>query len=212
MGDLGNGFLAAIGIVEALYHRMRTGEGQVVETSILNACLATSSGTFAFPDGSGPHRPKLDAMQLGFNALYRLYPTADGWICLAALTQDHWRRLCVGIARPDLADDARFVDAEARAANDDDLAKLLEDVFAVDSAKGWFAALDDAGVPIEISAPGSWTAPADTPFLTFSVTPASVSRDAPPLGAHTDEILAELRLPDDVVAAIHDECANRARG
>jgi crotonobetainyl-CoA:carnitine CoA-transferase CaiB-like acyl-CoA transferase len=212
MGDLGNGFLAAIGIVEALYHRMRTGEGQFVETSILNACLATSSGTFAFPDGTGPDRPQLDAMQLGFHALYRLYPTADGWICLAALTQDHWRRLCVGIARPDLTDDERFVDADARAANDDDLAKLLEDVFAGDSAKAWFVALDHAGVPIEISAPGSWTAPADTPFLTFSVTPASVSGDAPPLGAHTDEILAELRLPDDVLVAIHHECAIRARG
>jgi crotonobetainyl-CoA:carnitine CoA-transferase CaiB-like acyl-CoA transferase len=56
------------------------------------------------------------------------------------------------------------------------------------------------------------TAPADTPFLTFSVTPASVPGEAPPLGAHTGEILAELRLSDDVVLAIHDECANRARG
>jgi crotonobetainyl-CoA:carnitine CoA-transferase CaiB-like acyl-CoA transferase len=212
MGDLGNGFLAAIGIVEALYHRMRTGEGQLVETSILNACLATSSGTFAFPDGTGPDRPKLDAMQLGYHALYRLYDTADGWICVAAVTQAHWRRLCAAIARPDLADDARFVDADARTANDDDLTKLLEDIFAADSAKAWFAALDHAGVPIEVSAPGSLTAPADTPFLTFSVTPASVSGDAPALGAHTDEILAELRLPDDVVVAIQDECANRARG
>jgi crotonobetainyl-CoA:carnitine CoA-transferase CaiB-like acyl-CoA transferase len=212
MGDLGNGFLAAIGIVEALYHRMRTGEGQVVETSILNACLATASGTFAFRDGTGPDRPRLDAMQLGFHALYRLYPTADGWICVAAVTQDHWRRLCTAIARPDLAADARFVDAASRILNDDDLAKLLEEAFAGDSAKAWFAALDDAGVPIEVSAPGSLTAPADTPFLTFSMTPASVPGDAPPLGAHTDEILAELRLPDDVLSAIHDECADRARG
>jgi crotonobetainyl-CoA:carnitine CoA-transferase CaiB-like acyl-CoA transferase len=151
-------------------------------------------------------------MQLGFHALYRLYSTADGWICLAAVTQDHWRRLCAAVARPVLADDARFVDPDARTANDDDLAKLLEDVFAGDSAQAWFTALDRAGVPIEVSAPGSFTAPADTPFLTFSVTPASVSGEAPTLGAHTDEILAELRLPDDVVAAIQDECANRARG
>ncbi|MEY2460035.1 MAG: hypothetical protein QOG30_1865, partial [Acidimicrobiaceae bacterium] len=194
------------------YHRMRTGEGQVVETSILNACLATSSRTFAFPDGTGPERPRLDAMQLGFHALYRLYATADGWICVAAVTQDHWRRVCAAIARPDLADDARFVDADSRRANDDDLTKLLEDAFAGDSAKAWFAALDDAGVPVEVSVPGSLTAPADTPFLTFSATPASVPGDAPQLGAHTDEILAELGLSDAAVAAIQDECANRARG
>jgi crotonobetainyl-CoA:carnitine CoA-transferase CaiB-like acyl-CoA transferase len=191
---------------------MRTGEGQLVETSILNACLATASGTFAFPDGTGPDRPRLDAMQLGFHALYRLYATTDGWICVAAVTQDHWRRLCAAVARPDLADDARFVDADARTANDDDLVKQLEEVFAGDTAKAWFAALDHAGVPVEISTPRSLTAPADTPFLTFSLTPASVPSEAPPLGAHTDEILAELRLPDDVVVAIQDECANRARG
>jgi crotonobetainyl-CoA:carnitine CoA-transferase CaiB-like acyl-CoA transferase len=54
MGDLGNGFLTAIAVNEALFHRARTGEGQAVGTSILYACLAGTSGTFAYPDGSGP--------------------------------------------------------------------------------------------------------------------------------------------------------------
>jgi crotonobetainyl-CoA:carnitine CoA-transferase CaiB-like acyl-CoA transferase len=97
MGDLGNGFLAAIAVTQALYHRERTGEGQEVGTSILNACLVTSSGTFAFPDGSGPERPRLDAMQYGFGALYRLYETSDGWICIAAITGAHWRSLALAV-------------------------------------------------------------------------------------------------------------------
>ena len=211
MGDLGNGFLVAIGILQALYHRERTGEGQEVGCSILGACLATSSGTFAFPDGSGPDRPRLDAMQLGLGALYRLYETEEGWICLAAVTQDHWRRLCDTIGRVDLVADARFTDAAARGANDDELAKLLEATFAGRRAEDWFAALDAAGVPVEISAPGLVTAPADTPFVAFSATPAGVPGEAPTLGEHTGEILAELDLPEDVVAAVHDECADRAR-
>ena len=211
MGDLGNGFLVAIGVLEALYHRLRTGEGQHVGCSILGACLATSSGTFALPDGSGPDRPKLDAMQLGFHALYRLYEAADGWLCLAALTEDHWQRLCHAIGRPDLVADSRFVDAAARHVNDNDLGKLLDDVLGADTARAWFDVLDTAGVPVEMSMPGLLTAAADTPFLSFSLTPASVPGEAPELGEHTDEILAELDLSADVVAAIHEECANRAR-
>jgi crotonobetainyl-CoA:carnitine CoA-transferase CaiB-like acyl-CoA transferase len=55
-------------------------------------------------------------------------------------------------------------------------------------------------------------AASDTPFLAFSHTPASVPGEAPEVGEHTDEILAELHLASDVVTAIHDECADRSRG
>jgi crotonobetainyl-CoA:carnitine CoA-transferase CaiB-like acyl-CoA transferase len=212
MGDLGNGFLVAIGILEALFHRLRTGEGQHVGCSILGACLAASSGTYAFPDGSGPDRPKLDALQLGFHALYRLYETADGWLCLAAITQDHWQRLCDVIGKPDLVADSRFVDGTARRANDSDLAKLLEDALAADTAQHWFDAFDAAGVPVEMSTPGYVMAAADMPFITFSATPASVPGEAPEVGEHTDEVLAQLNLSAEILSAIHEECANRARG
>jgi len=212
MGDLGNGFLVAIAVCQALYHRARTGRGQEVGTSILNACLATSSGTFTFPDGSGPDRSKLDALQLGFGARYRLYETADGWICLAVVTDGHWRLLCEVVGRSDLAWDPRFASAAARRANDRDLAKLLEESFAVRSAREWFDALDGAGVPVEISTPVTLTAPVNTPFLGYSGTPASVPGEAPTLGEHTDEVLAELGLGADIVDAVRAETASRSRG
>ena len=212
MGDLGNGFLVAIGVVEAIYHRDRTGEGQEVGCSILNACLATSSGTFVFPDGSGPERAKLDGLQLGFNALYRLYETSNGWICLAAVSDDHWKRLCTALDRVDLTTDSRFHDAKARRLHDDDLGKLLQEVFAEQDATAWSAALDAACVPAEISRPGFFAAAADRPFIEFSATPASVPGESPALDEHTDEILAELDLSDDRIAAIKEETANRARG
>jgi crotonobetainyl-CoA:carnitine CoA-transferase CaiB-like acyl-CoA transferase len=197
--------------MHALYHRDRTGQGQEIGTAILNACLATSSGTFAFPDGSGPERAKLDAMQLGFNALYRLYETAKGWICLAAVTEDHWARLCQATGRSDLAGDPRFADATARTVNDDDLWKLLDDVFATRRADEWFAVLDGAGVPIEISAPGFMSTDPGQSFLRFSATPTTPPLEAVELGAYTLEILSELGYTAPEIAAVVAETADTAR-
>jgi crotonobetainyl-CoA:carnitine CoA-transferase CaiB-like acyl-CoA transferase len=211
MGDLGNGFLSAIAVNEALFHRARSGEGQAVGTSILYACLAGASSTFAFPDGSGPDRPRLDALQLGFHALYRLYETADGWLCLAAVTPEHWERLCRVTGREDLHADDRFSDSVARRANDDELGKILEEVFGMRTAVEWFAALDEAGVPVELSNPGMVAAPPGTPFVQFSGTPARPPAEAPVLDENTDEVLAELRFDDEFVAAIKEETSNRAR-
>jgi crotonobetainyl-CoA:carnitine CoA-transferase CaiB-like acyl-CoA transferase len=212
MGDLGNGFLSAIAVCAALFHRARTGQGQEVGTAILYACLAGTSGTFAYRDGSGPPRPKLDELQLGFHALYRLYGTADGWICLAAVREEHWERLCPLIERDDLRTDDRFSDPAARQANDNELGKLLEETFAGRRADEWFAALDAARIPVELAKPGVVAAPADTPFLQFSVTPARVPAEAPVFDEHTDEVLAELQLDGETLAALKEETANRARG
>ena len=69
LGDTGNGFLSAIAIVQALYHRDRTGEGQFVDTSIMYAQLLNASIAWSLADGSRHgDRPQLDAMQLGWHA------------------------------------------------------------------------------------------------------------------------------------------------
>ena len=64
--------LSAIGVIQALYHRKRTGEAQSVDTSILNACRLTASTASVFEDGSNFPRPHLDRMQLGVGPGYRL--------------------------------------------------------------------------------------------------------------------------------------------
>ncbi len=61
LGDTGNGFLSAIAILQALYHRERTGEGQFCDTSIVNAQLLNTSYAVARPDGSGFERPQWTA-------------------------------------------------------------------------------------------------------------------------------------------------------
>ncbi len=89
LGDTGNGFFSAIGVIQALHHRKRTGEAQSVDTSILNAGLLVASMAAVKADGEPLPRPRLDRMQLGLSPLYRLYQTADTWACIAAVTAAH---------------------------------------------------------------------------------------------------------------------------
>lgn len=155
LGDTGNGFLSALGIIQALYDRDRTGEGQFVRTSIVYAHLLNSSMAWTTPDGQrAGERPRPDSEQYGWSALYRLYRTADGWLCLAALTEDAWQALCGAIGRTDLAADPRFAQARNRSVNDAALVDELTGVFSARSASEWFASLDAAGVPCEVSDPG----------------------------------------------------------
>jgi crotonobetainyl-CoA:carnitine CoA-transferase CaiB-like acyl-CoA transferase len=216
LGDTGNGFLSAIAIIQALYHRERTGEGQFCDTSIVNAQLLNSSYALARPDGSGFDRPRVDAMQYGFDATNRLYETAGGWLCIVVATEAHWDALCVAIGAPALTADNRFATAEARAANDTVLAELVAAKFREQSAAVWFAKLEAAGVPCEVCDPGfalrlhddpefrrrGWVVSHQHPFVgrldqigvafDFSDTPARVQ--GPPLivGQHSRELLAEL--------------------
>jgi crotonobetainyl-CoA:carnitine CoA-transferase CaiB-like acyl-CoA transferase len=138
LGDTGNGFLSAIGMVQALYHRDRTGEGQFVDTSIVYAHLLNNSMAWIAADGSATgSRPQLDHEQLGFGPGYRLYRTTTDWLCVAARTDAEWKALCAAVGRPD-------------APNTFD---ALDDLIALRPAAEWFALLDPLGVPCEISNP-----------------------------------------------------------
>ena len=153
MGDTGNGYLGAIAICQALYEREKTGKGQFVETAIINAQLINTSYVVGRADGSGFERPMLDAMQTGFSAGVRLYPTGDGWLCLSLLSEAHWDALGTAIGEAELCEGGRYATAAARAASDDEVAKLVEHAFATDSAEVWFGVLDSAGVPCEVASP-----------------------------------------------------------
>ncbi|MFA5883107.1 MAG: CoA transferase [Acidimicrobiia bacterium] len=186
MGDLGNGYLLAIAAVQALYHRDRTGEGQAIGTSILNSCLATPMATFVRADGSVPERARLDALQLGFHARYRLYETADGWLCLAAVAPRHLDGLAAALGAALPADDAA-------------LAALLEARFRERTAGEWRSVLDAHGVPAEVSSPTFTRRDEDQPVLGFSRTPALVAGPAPRVGQHTAEILTQFGFtPDEI--------------
>jgi crotonobetainyl-CoA:carnitine CoA-transferase CaiB-like acyl-CoA transferase len=215
MGDTGNGYLSAIGVIQALYHRARTGEGQSVDTSILNAALLASSAASVTSDGTPLPRPHLDRLQLGLGALYRLYRAADEWLCLAVTDEAEWQALTRALPDVDLAADDRFRDPERRRANDAALAGVLERHLETRSADDWFKLLDAAGVPCEIANPSFGPEAFLDPVMRelgliiehqhpvlgrfeqfgttigFSGTPGVVQGPPPIVGQHTREILRQ---------------------
>jgi crotonobetainyl-CoA:carnitine CoA-transferase CaiB-like acyl-CoA transferase len=224
-GDTGNGFLSAIGILGALHHRARTGEGQFLSTAIVNAQLLNSSYALARPDGSGFDRPRLDRMQTGVSALNSLYETADGWIAIAAPAAGHWTALKTALQDAAL-DDARFATPASRRTNDRALRAVLAAAFLGRSARAWRDALDAAGAPAEISDPEfgqklfddplfrarRWTAGYPQALVgrfdqlgllfDFSETPGVIQ--GPPLvvGEYTREVLRELGYSDRQIAEL----------
>ena len=214
-GDLGNGALSAIAMVQALYHRDRTGEGQEIDSSIVYAGLFANSRIYSDPQGTRYDRPTVDADLYGMTALYRLYECREGWLCVAALSDDHWQKLTA--VMPALAADARFASAASRAQHDKDLVAELEQQFLSDSADAWFARLDAAGVPCEVSRavspddvfsnedyvrrglvatfeghPQHGTVEMFGKLIDFSDTPAVTNGPPPVAGQHSREILKEV--------------------
>lgn len=228
MGDTGNGFLAAIAICQALYEREKTGRGQFCETAIVNAQMFNTSHAAARPDGSAIERPLLDAMQTGFSAGVRIYPTRDEWLCLSLVTDAHWAALAQALELPELAPGGRYASAAERTAHDDEVAKLLEHRFGTATAESLFARLDAAGVPCEISSEDAsirlWNTRAfvDDGFVAkyrhrligelgqpglacqLSETPARVQGPPMIVGEHTRAILAGLGYAQAEVDALFE--------
>jgi crotonobetainyl-CoA:carnitine CoA-transferase CaiB-like acyl-CoA transferase len=224
--DTANALLSVIGCLSALYHKRRTGEGQELWTSLLDGGAMTASDALLV-NGEAVPRPRLDAGQCGIDACYRLYPTNDGWIQIAAVKEEHWRGLCAALGLSELIDDPRFADASSRREHRHQLEALLEPCFASRTAIVWSRALDDHGVPNEVpldSRAGELVlfdadnerlglvAEYEHPIvgrmrqygslIDFSDTPGRI-RGAPPLvGEHTREILEWLGYSDDEMEAL----------
>ena len=226
LGDTGNGFLSAIGVIQALYHRQRTTEPQSVDTSILNAGMLVASMASITADGRALPRPHLDGMQLGLDALYRLYETADGWLCLAAIRPEHWTALLKALGQPAWGDDPRFADAQSRAAYRSELEAQLEPIFRSRAAGALFELLDDHGVPCEVADGHFAERFFDDPearalglvveqqhpkvgrfehygtSINFSDTPGLIWGPPPVCGQHTREILRDHDFGDDEIDAL----------
>lgn len=230
LGDTGNGFLASIGILQALRQRELTGEGQFVDTSIVNAHLLNTSHVIA-PAGDGVFdRPHLSGDGMGYSAGYRLYKTADDYLCIAAHKQTHWDQLFTAVGHPEWVQEGRFATVEGRKENNDALETVLADIFASGTAADWFKRLDGAGVPCEISdsefSRAMWQ---DNSFLLengwlvnlphrvlgrvghvgivtdLSETPAVVQSGPLIVGEQTREILAELGYSEEQQTALFAE-------
>jgi crotonobetainyl-CoA:carnitine CoA-transferase CaiB-like acyl-CoA transferase len=214
--DVMSGLQTAVGILAALDHRNRTGEGQRVETNLLAAALAgmvNQTGAYALA-GVVPHR-----MGNGHPSLfpYEPLPTADSELIIATGNDAQFRSLCEAIGAPGLSADERFAANACRTANRDQLRPLLAERLRERTAGEWFKVLTAAGVPcgpinsvaggvqfaqqigldpVVLAGSGDAAVPGIRNPLTFSATQARYDLPPPAAGEHTDLIRAWLSAPD----------------
>ena len=144
--DITAGILAAMGVLAAYTRRLKTGEGQAVDTSLFEAGITHTywQSAIAMATGIAPG-PMGSAHPL--NAPYEAFETADGWITIGAANQTNWLRLLKAIGMDSLAEDPRFAHNRDRMANREDLAATLAPAFRAQSSESWLARLEAGGVP-----------------------------------------------------------------
>ena len=146
LGDSLAGMFAAQGALAALYRRSVTGEGQVVDAALTEACLAIQESTIPDYDAGGVVRGPSGTRLEGI-APSNIYQSADGsWVVIAANQDTVFRRLCAAMGQPDLAADPRFVDHGARGRNQDELDALIADWAAGRQPDDIIETLSSAGV------------------------------------------------------------------
>jgi crotonobetainyl-CoA:carnitine CoA-transferase CaiB-like acyl-CoA transferase len=146
IGDSTAGIFAALGIVSALYERDRTGNGRLVETSLIESLLSLMSyqaqkylSLGDVPGQDGNDHPLMFPQGT--------FAAADGPITLASGSDAMWRRLCQVLELSELAGDSRFADNAARMTNRVELRRILEARLGTRTAADWLEAINDAGVP-----------------------------------------------------------------
>jgi crotonobetainyl-CoA:carnitine CoA-transferase CaiB-like acyl-CoA transferase len=213
IADINAGIFAALGIVSALLARERTGRGQVVETSLMEAAIQQTywQSAIYFATGENPG-PSGSAHIL--TAPYQAFPTADGWINIGGANQSNWERIVKVLGRPDLAADERFLTNTHRMRNLPALTRILAELFKQRPSADWIREFEAAGVPVgpvnkigdmladpqvaaremvvEVEHARAGTVKALGLPIKFTDTPGAVTRGAPTLGQHTDEVLRDL--------------------
>jgi formyl-CoA transferase len=212
LGDDLSGLHAALAAMAALRHRDRTGEGQHVDVALLDAMLFQSTGYLTLGALDVP-LPRL-GNQFRIAAPANVYACRDGRVMVGVLVDAHWKRLARVLGRPELADDPGYATTAARIARRDEVDGLLGAWLAQRSVAEAETALLAEGLPIApvrsyaeaardphvadremlqaTDVEGHPRIPVVGPAAKFSRTPTRVRSGAPALGAHNDEILAEL--------------------
>jgi crotonobetainyl-CoA:carnitine CoA-transferase CaiB-like acyl-CoA transferase len=215
-GDAIGGLMAALGILLALYHRHRTGKGQLIDASLYGAQLFLAAPTLQAYLATGSERfSSQQSRKAAQNPLWNVYPTKDTWVfvCLAN-DDDGWSRLCRGLGIEGLSTDPRFDSPKKRRERAAELIEILDDAMKQRTAAEWverWKPLRIAASPINNLAdlardPQAWE---NKYFLEtyceevqrdvtirglpvgLSKTPGSVESLGPELGQHTELILAD---------------------
>jgi len=213
IADFGGGIYLVAGLLAALFDRERTGEGQEVSVSLLDATMSLLINySVAVMDGGAEVKP----LGSGHPQLvpYQAFPTQDGFVVVATGTNKTYRTLCDALERPELATDSRFASNQSRVKNRAGIVAELSAVFRRHDTAHWIDVLEAADVPCapvneldQAFAELKTTAPdmvqqvahpalgslsqLGVPFK-FSACGGDIRRPPPMLGEHTEEVLATL--------------------
>jgi crotonobetainyl-CoA:carnitine CoA-transferase CaiB-like acyl-CoA transferase len=226
--DITAGILGAMAVCAAYAHKLKTGEGQFVDTSLFEAgvtltywqsaiCLATGES----PGPLGSRHP--------LNGPYQAFETSDGYINVGASNQKMYPQLCDILGCPELGHDPRFLTGRDRMGNLDELIDLLNARFRTRPTTEWLEKLEAVGIPcgpvlsiaemlkhpqtlardmvVAVDHPVAGRVETIGVPAKFSGTPTEVSRPAPLYGQHTREVLAEAGFSSAEIDALFAEGA-----
>lgn len=212
VSDITAGILAAMGVSAAYAHKLKTGEGQKVDTSLFEAAIVHTywQSAIAFATGQSP-----GAMGSAhpLNAPYQAFQTSDGWINIGAANQSNWEKLAYLIGAKELLNDSKFTDNAARMENRLELESKLNAIIRERKTDEWLAIFEDGGLPSgpvlsimdmhkdpqtiardmvpEVNHPIAGKMQTIGLPIKFSETPGGVHSPAPILGQHTLDVLIE---------------------
>jgi crotonobetainyl-CoA:carnitine CoA-transferase CaiB-like acyl-CoA transferase len=221
--DTMGALMAGQAVVTALLHRERTGQGQRVDVSLLNATLLAHAARLSVFLATGEDQGRHGSAH-PYLVPFQAFRASDGWIYVAVWVDRLWSPFCAVIGRRDLARDPRFASNRERLAHRDVLLPLLEPMFRERTVKEWMVALeaesilcspvnrysdlpDDpqvraSGMIVEETHPRAGRFRTLAPPTRFSATPGAIRTPAPALGEHSDAVLAEAGLDPTEVARL----------
>lgn len=213
IGDIAAGLFAAIGILAAVHHREKTGEGQMVDVAMLDCQVALLENAIArytaageVPGPIGNRHPSITPFE-PFN-------TSDGQLMVAVGNNRIWDRFCDALGNPELASNPRFTTNALRTANYEELRPVIAAAMSQKSTAEWVSILEEYRVPngpinsvdmvvtdpqvlaremvldVEHPIAGSTKLPGIP--IKMDKTPGEIKEPAPILGQHTQEILREI--------------------
>jgi crotonobetainyl-CoA:carnitine CoA-transferase CaiB-like acyl-CoA transferase len=230
LGDELGGMVCAWAVCTALYARERTGKGQLVDTSLMGSIMCMLSLVLSAPAILGHEFPRENRAAAG-NPIYNHYRAKDDkWFILAHLQPDrYWPNVCRALGMPELENAPRFNSIEARGEHAEELIAIMDKQFLTKTREEWFKIFKKEGIiytpiqsPREVvddpqALANDYVTWFDHPVLgrtkmvgfpwDFNRTPASVRREAPEFGQHTEEILLELGYTWDDTTKLRDEKA-----
>ncbi|NEU31434.1 CoA transferase [bacterium LRH843] len=227
INDIAAGASALYGILGAYIHKQNTGEGQYLETSLVDAGLAWTVWESAAYFGSG-EVPEATGTRHRRSTPYQAYRTKDGYVTIGSGNQRLWERLCNQVVeKPEWLTAEKYITLQKRMENIDDLERDIEAILQQETTAYWVEKLDEAGVPagpvytydqtlndphvlaremvVEMEHPKLGPIKTIGVPVKYSKTPLQIRTAAPWLGQNSTEKLKEIGMTEEEILKLYDE-------